>query len=36
MHRRDLHGVLVQGIQRLKLDALHLGMRCVGVAQSET
>jgi salicylate hydroxylase len=36
MHRRDLHGMLVEGIRRLKLDALHLGMRCVGVAQSET
>jgi salicylate hydroxylase len=31
MHRRDLHGKLVQGIRRLKLDALHLGMRCVAV-----
>jgi salicylate hydroxylase len=27
--------MLVEGIRRLKLDALHLGMRCV-VAQSET
>jgi 2-polyprenyl-6-methoxyphenol hydroxylase-like FAD-dependent oxidoreductase len=36
MHRRDLHGMLLEGIRRLKPDALHLGMRCVGVAQSET
>jgi FAD binding domain len=36
MHRRDLHGMLVEGFRRLKLDALHLGMRCVSVARSET
>ena len=34
MHRRDLHQILADAIIRLKGDALHLGMRCVGVAQS--
>lgn len=28
--------MLVEGIRRLTLDACHLGMRCVGVAKSET
>jgi len=35
MHRRDLHGILAEGIGRLKPDALHLGMRCIDVAQSD-
>jgi 2-polyprenyl-6-methoxyphenol hydroxylase-like FAD-dependent oxidoreductase len=36
MHRRDLHAILAEGILRLKPDAVRLGMRCVGVAQSDT
>jgi len=35
MHRRDLHAILAEGILGLKPDALRLGMRCVGVAQSD-
>jgi salicylate hydroxylase len=35
MHRRDLHGILAAAVARLKPDALHLGMRCADVAQSE-
>ena len=35
MHRGDLHGILADGIRRLKPEALHLGRRCVGVAQTE-
>src|SRR5919197_3198568 len=34
MHRRDLHDSLAEGIRRLKPEALHLGRRCVAVAQS--
>ncbi|MFL5062610.1 MAG: FAD-dependent monooxygenase [Xanthobacteraceae bacterium] len=36
MHRRDLHGILAEAIGGLKPDALHLGMRCIDVAQSDT
>jgi salicylate hydroxylase len=36
MHRRDLHGILAEAIGRLKPAALHLGMRCIDVAQSDT
>jgi salicylate hydroxylase len=36
MHRRDLHGILAEAIGRLKPDALHLGLRCIDVAQSDT
>jgi salicylate hydroxylase len=35
MHRRDLHGILAEAIARLKPDALHLGMRCTDVVQSD-
>jgi 2-polyprenyl-6-methoxyphenol hydroxylase-like FAD-dependent oxidoreductase len=35
MHRRDLHRILADAIGRLKPDALHLGMRCTDVAQSD-
>jgi salicylate hydroxylase len=35
MHRRDLHAILVEGIGRLKADALHLGRRCVGLTQDD-
>jgi salicylate hydroxylase len=34
MHRRDLHAILADAIARMKPDALRLGMRCVGLAQS--
>jgi salicylate hydroxylase len=36
MHRRDLHAILAEGILRLKPDTLRLGMRCVGLAQSDS
>jgi 2-polyprenyl-6-methoxyphenol hydroxylase-like FAD-dependent oxidoreductase len=35
MHRRDLHGILAEAIERLKPDAVRLGMRCIDVAQSD-
>jgi len=35
LHRRDLHDMLADATRHLKPDALHLGMRCVGLAQSD-
>jgi salicylate hydroxylase len=35
LHRADLHGLLADAVLRLKPDAVHLGKRCVGVAQSD-
>jgi salicylate hydroxylase len=35
MHRGDLHAILADAIVGLKPDALRLGMRCVGLAQSD-
>jgi salicylate hydroxylase len=34
LHRGDLHGLLVDAVQRLKRDAIHLSRRCVDVTQS--
>lgn len=34
LHRRDLHDMILNEIQRLKPDAIHLAKRCVGVSQS--
>jgi len=36
MHRRDLHAILADAIVRTKPDALRLGMRCVGLTQSDS
>jgi len=36
MHRRDLHRMLAEAIAGLKPGALHLGHRCIDVAQSDT
>jgi salicylate hydroxylase len=35
LHRGDLHGLLVDAVQRLKPNALHLARRCVDVAQAD-
>lgn len=35
LHRRDLHDMLVNAVQRLKPDAVHLAKRCVDVSQSD-
>jgi salicylate hydroxylase len=34
MHRGDLHGVLVQALDRAKPGAIHLKRQCVGISQS--
>ncbi len=35
MHRGDLQGVIADAVRRLKPDAIHLGMRCVAVSQTD-
>jgi len=35
LHRGDLHAMLVDGVRRLKPDAIHLTSRCVDVIQSD-
>ena len=35
LHRGDLHTILVDAVRRLKPDAIRLGRRCVGIAQSD-
>jgi len=35
LHRRDLHDMLLNEIQRLKPNAIHLAKRCVDVAQTD-
>lgn len=35
LHRGDLHAMLAEAVRALKPDALHLGRRCVAVAQSD-
>jgi salicylate hydroxylase len=35
LHRGDLHAMLVDGVRRLKPDAIHLTSRCIGVVQSD-
>jgi len=35
LHRGDLHAMLVDGVRRLKPDAIHLTSRCVDVVQSD-
>ena len=34
LHRGDLHAMLVDGVRRLKPDAIHLTSRCIDVVQS--
>jgi salicylate hydroxylase len=34
LHRGDLHGVLVQALERAKPGSIHLDRQCVGLAQS--
>jgi salicylate hydroxylase len=34
LHRGDLHGVLVQALERAKPGAIHLDRQCVGLSQS--
>jgi salicylate hydroxylase len=34
LHRRDLHAALAEGIRRIKPEALHLGQRCIDLAQT--
>jgi len=34
LHRGDLHGILADAVCSLKSDAIHLGQRCVAVAQT--
>jgi salicylate hydroxylase len=34
LHRGDLHGILADAVRALKADAIRLGRRCVGIAQS--
>jgi salicylate hydroxylase len=33
LHRADLHDALIDGVRRIKPDAIHLGARCVGFEQ---
>ncbi len=35
VHRRDVHRVLANAVRNLKPDAVRLGRKCIGVAQSE-
>jgi len=35
LHRGDLHGILLEAVRNLKVDALKLGAKCVGVTQSD-
>jgi salicylate hydroxylase len=35
LHRGDLHGLLVNAVQKLKPNAIHLSRRCIGVAQHD-
>ena len=35
LHRGDLHAMLVDGVRRLKPDAIHLTSRCIDVVQSD-
>jgi salicylate hydroxylase len=35
LHRGDLHAMLVEGVRRLKPDAIHLVSRCIDVVQSD-
>lgn len=35
MHRGDLQGVLADAVRRFKPDAIHLGMRCVAVSETQ-
>ena len=35
LHRGDLHAMLVEGVRRLKPDAIHLTSRCIDVVQSD-
>ncbi|MDO8276887.1 MAG: FAD-dependent monooxygenase [Burkholderiaceae bacterium] len=33
LHRKDLHGMLVDAVRKLKPDAIHLGRKCTGFVQ---
>jgi salicylate hydroxylase len=35
MHRRDLHAILLDAVRELDPDAIQLGRRCIGLAQSD-